>query len=595
MLRLWLLGWAFFLCAPATAAGRPPSPGAAALQRAVDAAAKTGGVVAAPAGAVVDFGSSSLYVTNATGMTLDGRGVLLLFQPGHGVLVSGSRHTTIRNLSVDYDPPCFSQGVVTAFQPTPPTIRMRVSPGYPAPGASYIRSAAEIKVIFFSADGTRFSDGQPSADGLQLAVEVKATGEWNLTLPPFRGGFAPSLGSQVTVGPRIASAGWERPAPTSPFYDLGVGPTWASSTSWLVADSENVTSESVTLHGAGDMGFFESGGACGHTYRDITLTRAQSAHGSASGRAPGLLSSNIDGFHSWGCGRGPLLERSHLAHAGDDNVNIHGQLFVTTGALGGAKANASEHEIIVVDYGNAVYDPLGPRARMLSTMGEMAVGGALQFYSVEAPPVPVPPTGAATLGSANGGAQNVEVSSIVRLRDPAVVRAALNLTYALARPPYHVAIFPLIRPPFVSLPDYPLVFKVKLAGSAGQAVAAAVSSIAAAEQRFLWTQAPNHCGNGAVVQDNALSTVYDHIARVSSDGFVFSRNNVTCRQPGSDYAINVMCLPAWLQAKFGLTNLSFVNNTMKNCGLNTSAVFDTSPGQCTKEVSGLVVAGNKLL
>jgi hypothetical protein len=82
---------------------------------------------------------------------------------------------------------------------------------------------------------------------------------------------------------------------------------------------------------------------------------------------------------------------------------------------------------------------------------------------------------------------------------------------------------------------------------------------------------------------------------VSSDNFLFARNSVTCRQPGSDYAINVMCLPAWLQAKFGLSNLSFVGNTMRNCGTNVSAVFDASPGQCTQELSGLVVARNKLV
>ena len=91
---------------------------------------------------------------------------------------------------------------------------------------------------------------------------------------------------QATIGPRIASAGWERPSSKPPFYDLGVGPTWASSTTWLVADCVNITSEDITLHGAGDMAFLESGGSCGHTYRRVKLTRDQTARG-ALRRPPG--------------------------------------------------------------------------------------------------------------------------------------------------------------------------------------------------------------------------------------------------------------------------------------------------------------------
>ena len=52
-------------------------------------------------------------------------------------------------------------------------------------------------------------------------------------------------------------------------------------------------------------------------------------------------------------------------------------------------------------------------------------------------------------GSAN---KIVFVSSIVRLRDSAVVKAALTLTNELAKQPYDVAVFPLIRPPFGEQP-----------------------------------------------------------------------------------------------------------------------------------------------
>lgn len=103
--------------------------------------------------------------------------------------------------------------------------------------------------------------------------------------------------------------------------------------------------------------------------------------------SPGLISSNVDAFHSWSCGAGPVLEDSNLSFAGDDQINIHGQLFVAAGALGGASADPRRGELIVVDFGDAVYDPLGPRARLLSTFAAVSPGDQLEFYAVQKTPV----------------------------------------------------------------------------------------------------------------------------------------------------------------------------------------------------------------
>ena len=354
-----------------------------------------------------------------------------------------------------------------------------------------------------------------------------------------------------------------------------MGPTWASSTTWLVADSENVTSEDITLHGAGDMAFLESGGKCGHTYRRIKLTRDQTAWG-VKRRPPGLISSNVDAFHSWSCGAGPVLEGSNLSFAGDDQINIHGQLFVAAGALGGTSADPRHGELIVVDFGDAVYDPLGPRARLLSTFKAVSAGDHLEFYAVQKSPVPVPP-----------GGNGVKVAKIERARDPELVAAALALPTTLQKPPFNVGVFPLVRPPFVKAGAFPLVYKVTLAGDAGKAVAASV-----AHGGLMWTQFPARCGPGALVRNNTLMTTYDHVARVSSDGFRFERNSVHCRSPDPGFAVNVMCLPDWLQAKFSLRNISFVSNSMRGCGTVPSAVFSASPGDCTAAVDGLIIANN---
>ena len=65
----------------------------------------------------------------------------------------------------------------------------------------------------------------------------------------------------------------------------------------------------------------------------IALTRRQSKRGLQSGREPPLLSSNIDGLHSWACGRGPTLLDSTLERAGDDFLNIHLRAVLDKGLL----------------------------------------------------------------------------------------------------------------------------------------------------------------------------------------------------------------------------------------------------------------------
>ena len=135
----------------------------------------------------------------------------------------------------------------------------------------------------------------------------------------------------------------------------------------------------------------------------------------------------------------------------------------------------------------------------------------------------------------------------------------------------------------MALDEFPLVYRVTLAGEPGKEVA---------HGGLLWAQFPSRCGIGALVRNNTLMTTYDHVARVSSDGFRFEDNRVQCRSPESGFAVNVMCLPDWLQAKFSLRNISFVSNEMRGCGAVPSAVFDANPGDCTAAVDGFVVANN---
>ena len=102
---------------------------------------------------------------------------------------------------------CFAQGTVIAVDNsnrTAPAVTITVANGYPEPDVPFIASAAEAKVIFFSA-GRAFQAGQPGADGMQSHTRV-GDRQWRVTLPPLNGGFLPAVGALVGADHAIADA-----------------------------------------------------------------------------------------------------------------------------------------------------------------------------------------------------------------------------------------------------------------------------------------------------------------------------------------------------------------------------------------------------
>lgn len=129
----------------------------AGLQAAVSAAiAANQTTLVIPAGVYnfSDAGIGGLNISRATNLVIDGSGSILVFYPGFGVTVTASANLTLRNLTLDYFPACFTQGVVTVVNGSASTLDIVIDPGFPAcSAASPIPApyfdAGEIKVIFF--------------------------------------------------------------------------------------------------------------------------------------------------------------------------------------------------------------------------------------------------------------------------------------------------------------------------------------------------------------------------------------------------------------------------------------------------------------
>jgi hypothetical protein len=73
-----------------------------------------------------------LHFKELNGFELNGNGAQLINTTlGSTLLIDGSSHVTIRDLSIDYDPLHFTQGTITAFDRAALRITVKVDPGYP--------------------------------------------------------------------------------------------------------------------------------------------------------------------------------------------------------------------------------------------------------------------------------------------------------------------------------------------------------------------------------------------------------------------------------------------------------------------------------
>jgi hypothetical protein len=117
------------------------------LQRALDAAIASGArSFSLNPKTTYNQGPSSLVLT-ATNFTLFGAGATLVFSPGYGVVVDRSSETTARDLTVAFDPPNFSQGVLVASNDST-TFDVKLDPGFLPPNSS-IFSSVEYKLQFY--------------------------------------------------------------------------------------------------------------------------------------------------------------------------------------------------------------------------------------------------------------------------------------------------------------------------------------------------------------------------------------------------------------------------------------------------------------
>jgi hypothetical protein len=232
-----------------------------------------------------------LTVSKANGLTLQG-------VAGATELVSASfkagvfhfhacTNVQVRGLTIDYDPPPFIQGGITAVDVAQGTMDVQVDAGY------LTFEAMDTNIpwgVVLERATRRFKPGTPSMVG-STAWTPLTNRVWRLKLAQ------PSVARTLAVGDAFAMRAVH-----------GGG-------ALLFHRCHGALVERVTVHAAASlcMGFIECEG-------DLVVRRVQVRPRPGTTR---LLSTNADGIHCQAVRKGPLVEECHFAGMTDDGMNTY--------------------------------------------------------------------------------------------------------------------------------------------------------------------------------------------------------------------------------------------------------------------------------
>ena len=402
------------------------------------------------------FSNSSLQLAYARNLVVNAAGAEFVFYFGFGLDIESAQNLTVRGLTLDTEPPCYAQGVVTnvsdgsdSFSASfderfiPPDTG--VEP-FSAPGGS-----AGAKVAFWDAPSRRMIS---PVNFLQGSTTHVGGDRWHIPLKFAQAaGQGLEVGSLVTIFPRRGYT-------------------------WRCANCSAVTAEGVTIHGGGNMGFLEEHGPGGNLYSHVAIKRRPNS--------PGLMALNADGFHSDGVGIGPTLTDSEISFTGDDFVNVHNRMQVICKKL-------SNGSLAIVDPSHS--------------LSALHAGDEISFYQL----LPGTPHAANQLI----GTGSVARSALVTAADEPLLQQCHGVGEAMQQPPYSADLIGVVA----SSLKHAAVFRVDFARPLPDAVAASLYNLANFELRgganFVLSRNHFHdsCGSGGRIIAKAVNgTLIDNIA-----------------------------------------------------------------------------------
>jgi hypothetical protein len=233
-------------------------------------------------------GNVFLTIEGARDLTLIATGVTLICEKQTRAMnIRNCRDLTLQGLTVDYDPPPFTQGTITAVDPADQWVDVKIHKGYP------MKAYARIDLVDRKTRHRKY--GMPFLWGTK--AELRPGG----IVRVMRNGF----GKAAAVGDLASlSTGQERGG-----ICHGIA----------VEHCTRLTLKDVTLHAAPGFGIINGGGYGDHRYEGVRVVPGPRPAGAIEDR---LLSTSWDAIQFNNLRKGPTLEGCVIEAAGDDSWSL---------------------------------------------------------------------------------------------------------------------------------------------------------------------------------------------------------------------------------------------------------------------------------
>lgn len=501
----------------------PPNSIAAQLQSSLDAAAAAGpgGEFRIPAGDY-RFGNTSLFLDSAEGLRIVAEpGSTLWFNYTQGFLITQSANLTVEGVTIDYDPPCFAQGVVLQTEGVAGGVTLNASQIVAVFDSHFIMPDPEVSPPFVNPGGVvgakiGFWDPetlQQSYHGNQFLHSAKRLG----SIDEMGGVGVELLASARAYGSNLSSGvkyllTFVHPVFGDPRPNRTLVATFPrGGYTYTLRNSSRVTTRNLTIHGGGNMGVVEDGGLGSHYHSGLRIMRRP-------GASPiPLLALNADGFHSNSAVHGPTLEDAEISFTGDDHYNCHSRMLVGLG-----RVNGSDDELYVIATDNGL--AFGRIERWMTRTDPK--WSQIQIYQLN------------TLEKLD----NVQIESLSRTQDPAVLEQAKAAYSNMMGPPYNAH---FVRP-FLDTN----VWKIKATAPLNTSVSYKYTLVgyeAADNTGAVVRRVHFHDGfSRNLLMKSSNSVIQDSVFERAGGMFVFSEQ-------------------AWLEGSLGVHNVSIKNNQMDGC------------------------------
>lgn len=203
----------------------------------------------------------------------------------------------ISDFSIDYDPLCFTQGVIVAKDANNLWYEVEIDPGYP------VDNVRNSRVQFYD----------PATRELKRNSITTSEGHYSA--------FEKTGPRRFRLTKKTAWVAYEK---VGDLIVLDVVSTKANPAAHALQleKCRNATVQDVTIYGSNSFSFFE------RDCRGTHYNRCKVARGPVQPGIPARLrSSNADGIHSSYASVGPLVEHCEVKHNGDDCIIVCGRSF----------------------------------------------------------------------------------------------------------------------------------------------------------------------------------------------------------------------------------------------------------------------------